>query len=362
MNIRYTTLVAILLAASAAHADEGLDYKFSGFGTVGAVRTNTDEGEYRSGLRQGNGAKKSLDFGVVSRVGLQGNVQFNSTFSAVGQVLTSHRDGQDGPQVEWLFGQAKLASWADVRLGRMVLPVFMQSDTRNVGFASHWIHAPHEVYDTYPPTSFDGIQAVLRAQWGGINFTAQPSWGKTESSLYYALLPGRSKLKYSHLSGLYLSAVSGDWTVRYGTVIGKDATFVNPVMTVAAGGDHDRFSGVGLQYDNGSLLFLSEYTTRRQSTGMFDSNGYYVSVGYRIDAWLPYVSTGKFDPKGFGWGGAAKDSTESAGLRWDAMKNIAVKYQYESTTPNFQFANGTAAFVAANNRVRVHSVAVDFVF
>jgi hypothetical protein len=363
MKHRRAALALILASAGTAHADDGVKFTYNGFGTVGAVKTNTDDAEYRSSLRQEKGADTSADIGVVSRLGLQGNVQFSPMFSAVGQIIVSRRDGHEGPQLEWLFGQARLAPWVDLRVGRMVLPAFMVSDTRNVGFASHWIHAPHEVYDTYPPTAFDGAQAVFRKEWGGVNFVVQPSYGQTESGLFY-LLPGKSELKYKNFAGINLSAEMGNWKVRYGLVDGHNPQFVNDNLPapLAAAGNHDKFTGFGVQYDDGALLVMAEYITRRQSLGIFDSKGGYATAGYRFGAWMPYIVYSEVKPEGPAYLSNAKDSTRSAGLRWDVIENVAIKYQFESSTPGFQFTKGSPTFEAENKRVSVHSLAVDFVF
>lgn len=361
MSYRLTILAAATLAcATAACAADGPTVKFSGFGTLGAVVTNTDEAQYRTSLRQERGATTSPDLGVDSRLGLQADVAFNETFSAVAQALVSRRDGHDGGQIEWLYGQAKVTSWAKVRAGRMVMPAFMLSDSRNVGYATHWIHAPSEVYASYPPSSFDGAQMSLQGQWQDITFTAQPSYGRTDCGLFFAL-PSKSTLKYGSLSAINLTAERGDWTLRYSLLVGKDAAIVNPLMTVTTG-KHDRFMGLGVQYDNGSLLVLSEFTTRRQSSGLFDSDAAYLSAGYRFGEWMPYVSTSRFKSKGPGYVYPAADKTNSVGVRWDVAKNMALKYQLEATTPAFQFTNVSPAFAAANKRVNVHSVALDFVF
>ena len=59
---------------------------------------------------------------------------------------------------------------------------------------------------------------------------------------------------------------------------------------------------------------------------------------------------------------AAQAETIALGMRWDAMRNIAVKAQYDSikTTGAGQFYNPQPGF--ANQRVGVYSLAVDFVF
>jgi len=357
MNKYYSAAMAVaMLAAGSAKAEEGVEYNFSGFGTIGAVRSNTDDAQYRTGARQNKGAGKAWDLGVESRLGLQGNVQFNSMFSAVGQVLVSRRDGDE---VEWLFGQAHLSQSFDLRLGRMVLPAFMLSDTRNVGFASHWINAPHEVYDLYPLTSFDGLQAVYRTDWNGVNLTVQPSVGGSDATIYSSL-PGAQKLKFDHLTGVNLSAEYSDWTVRYGTVVARNAKLETAVGNQST--DKDKFNSFGVQYDNGSLLVLSEFVTRRQSDSARDSDSYYVSTGYRFGPWLPYVSFSKYKPKGTSNSTAANDSTRSIGVRWDAAKNVAVKAQFESSTPNTQFIKVLPAVAASNDKIKVFSLAADFVF
>ena len=363
MSYPYRQLALALIAAAplAAQAEEGIDLSFSGFGTVGAVMTDTDAAQYRASVRQGKGADKSPDLGVDSRLGLPANLTLNPTYSIVAQGLMSRRDGQEGGQLEWLFGQAHVNSWLDARGGRMVLPTFMLSDTRNVGFASHWIHAPHEVYDNYPSTSFDGVEAVMHTDWQGVRFTLQPSWGKSNSNIYFGL-PGKSKLEYKYIASLNLVAEYKDWKVRYGRVDGHDTTLSKPGLSLAAT-PKDMFTAVGLQYDNGSLLVLSEYTTRRQVGGhRFDSASLYVNAGYRLGTWTPYVGWGQLKPEGPAYKDPKKDDTYTAGVRWDIASTVALKYQYEAATPGLQFTGGSPAFEAANKRINVHSVALDFVF
>jgi hypothetical protein len=83
---------------------------------------------------------------VDSRLGLQGVATYDK-FSVTGQLLTQRVGTTDiKPRVEWLFASYSATDWLDVRLGRMVLPLFVLSDTRNVGFSSVWLRAPHEVY------------------------------------------------------------------------------------------------------------------------------------------------------------------------------------------------------------------------
>lgn len=369
---RPALLACISIAATAACADQG--FTFSGFGTVGAVKTNTNEAQFRSGPRQDRGATREVDFGVDTRLGLQAAYQVNETFSGVAQVLTSRRDGKQGPQVEWLYAQASPTQNIDLRLGRMVLPIFMLSDNRNVGYAHHWLRAPQEVYGAYALSSFDGVQARWHDDIGGFNLGARVSAGTSKGDLYL-VGPYKGTLKYPRLYSVGFSAEKGFWSLSASKTYGKDVELSYPVFSLPSGGT-DTFSNLGIQYDDGHLVAIAEYVTRRYNIdNLVNSNSYYASVGYRFGAWTPYVSYGHFTPKGAGWtavnsetgeyapGDIPKGSSRAVGLRWDAYKNVAVKAQFERVRhTDFAFMDPSWPFLLNPPSVRVWSLAVDFVF
>lgn len=345
-----------LCSTMAAHADEGMAWKFSGFGTLGAVFNSTDLAEFRSSYRQSGGAGESGDLGVDSRLGLQANVKFNETFSAVGQVLASRRDGSEKPEVEWLFGQAAVTPWLDLRAGRMVLPVFLFSDTRSVGFAQHWVRAPQEAYALYPPSSFDGGMVHLHSSVGDVNVNLQVSAGQADAKIY--AVNREISLTYDKLYSVNLTAERGDWTARVGRTQSPEVKIGNlgPMPK-----SDDVFSGVGLQYDNGKLLLVSEYLTRRNSSKLFDSNSYYASAGYRFGSVMPYFSSSHIESTGLRNAGNS-GSTQAVGVRWDALKNVAFKTQLERLQPTYQYVHFTPAFGATKPKINVLSVTADFVF
>ncbi|MBC7681438.1 MAG: hypothetical protein H7172_03815, partial [Ferruginibacter sp.] len=331
-------------------------WKFSGFGTLGAVVSSTDQAEFRSSLRQSRGADESGDLGVDSRLGLQANFKLNETFSAVAQVLTSRRDGSDKPVVEWLFGQAAVTPWLDLRAGRMVLPVFLFSDTRSVGYAQHWVRAPQEAYSAYPPSSFDGGMVQLHSSVGDVNMNLQVSAGQAAAKLFVS--NREATLTYDKLYSVNLTAERGDWTARIGRTQSPKVDIANlgPLPP-----SDDVFSGAGLQYDNGKLLVVSEYLTRRNSAKTLDSNGYYASAGYRFGSVMPYLTSSHTEAKGLRNAGTS-GSTQAVGVRWDALKNVALKTQLERLKPTTQDVHATPAFSTTKPKFNVLSVTADFVF
>ncbi|BBI60804.1 hypothetical protein HSBAA_21100 [Vreelandella sulfidaeris] len=182
-------LTTASLAVCSAYVMAAPDVRVSGFGTLGYVTTDTNDAEYRSSLRQHKGATESNgDWGVDSRLGLQANTTFNETFSAVAQGYISRRDGDSSPDIEWLFLQADVLDGTSFRAGRMLVPTFLLSDFRQVGYAQHWLRSPVEVYGNFLNTSFDGLQSVSRFALGDYNATVQLSGGEATGNKSISLL------------------------------------------------------------------------------------------------------------------------------------------------------------------------------
>ena len=114
----------LILACAQARADESA-FRFSGFGTFGGVVTDASEAEFVT-PGQPRGAKKSLDFGVDSRIGVQGSYQLNSMFSGTVQVISKYNGkGNYNPNVEWAFVKAQVTPSVGIRAGRIGAPFFM---------------------------------------------------------------------------------------------------------------------------------------------------------------------------------------------------------------------------------------------
>lgn len=353
-------VVAACASSIMAHAQTP-EFRFSGFGTLGATITNTDEAQYRANFRQSKGADESPDIGVDSRLGLQADVKFNNTFTAVGQLLTLRRDGSDQPRVEWLYGQADAAAGLKLRLGRMVLPSYLLSDSRAVGYSAHWLRSPREVYDGYFPTSFDGGQALYSFAVGGFNVELQGSLGNAKANFYLNGLPPL-EWQIHKLSSLSATVTNGDWTARIGQTLSRDLTVDAPnAPLVFSLHSRDAFTDYGLQYDNGRILAMGEYTTRNNDQG-YSNKGYYVSAGYRFGTLMPYATYSNLHYSGAAFRGAPDDKTKSIGLRWDVYKNVALKAQVDRADTPSALINETPGFAAHPTPINATSVVVDFVF
>jgi predicted porin len=368
-----------LMAANQASAE--VTYKFSGYGTLAATMTDDDQMEFRSSLNQSKGAGSQPDIGVDSRLGVQGVVNFGSGLSVNAQLLgqrrrtdttaTSNSDFDVG--FEWLFGQYSPTSNIDLRLGRVVLPAFMISDSRNVGYTQPWLRAPMSVYAGMPLTTLDGAQALWRIPMGPVILSIQPSYGESAFNISSGALVLKST---SHpVMSLNGSLEFGDWQVRAGQVRGT-SQLTGLVLNPALAGfplDHkmkDVFTSAGLQYDNGTAVLMTEWTQRKQNDidpsyfpgfgiggkPLAEGRAWYVAGGWRFGKWLPMLSYGENKNT------LTSDKTHntSLSLRYDVMTNVALKAQVSRYD-----AKDGAAFVQddiTKSTVNVFAIGVDFVF
>jgi hypothetical protein len=398
-----------LLAAGAAKADEAnINYKISGFGTIALTSTSAHDLQFRSSLNQSVGANNTPDLGVDSHFGLQGVVNFSPDLSLTAQMLALRRrvdatatsNREFDPGIEWLMVKYAPSSNLDLRMGRVVLPAFMISDSRNVGYAQPWLRAPLDVYAQMPLTTVDGAQATWRIPVAQGTFSLQPTFGKSTSNTASGSNTAAGQRTIvpegdpSTVVGLTATFEYGDWLARIGQVHSKinNASYdvlgigVPVVFTM-----EDKFTSLGLQYDNGKAVVMAELAVRRMNnmpdTGPASYTGiaagpsitmetiyemmvggkplaktqhWYVAGGWRFGKLLPMIAVGqttdqKADPQ---------TSTRSldVSLRYDLMPNVALKGQigrYDSRNV-MAFVMPTQA--DDKRTVTVASFGLDFVF
>ncbi|OFA03474.1 hypothetical protein DUPY_18560 [Duganella phyllosphaerae] len=179
--------LALMLAAGAAQAQEAGDmFSFSGFGTIGAVHSNSDRGDFVSTLYQpsGAGVSRSWDINTDTKAGAQLSARFNDQWSAVVQVVSMSRsDNTFTPRLEWANVQYAITPDFKVRVGRTALAMFMASDTRLVGYANTWLRPPVEAYNDTPMTNLDGVDISYRMRFGGVTNTLQVFTGVSDLSV-----------------------------------------------------------------------------------------------------------------------------------------------------------------------------------
>jgi hypothetical protein len=83
------------------------------------------------------------------------------------QVVSKHRhDNSWTPEIEWANLRYRPTDAFSLRVGRTVAPIFMYSDTANVGYANPWLRGPQEIYGMVPITHLDGVDLSWDAALG----------------------------------------------------------------------------------------------------------------------------------------------------------------------------------------------------
>jgi hypothetical protein len=400
MKARPTALVAALIACGAVHgaaqAQSMPEFKFSGFGTLSAVHSNDKNSDFTGGRYQftGAGHTRSTSLDPDSKLGGQVDAVFSDKLSGVVQVVTQHQyDNSYTPMVEWANLKVQLLPELSLRVGRIAAPTYLLSESRFVGYSYPWVRPPTEVYFVAPITSNDGVDATWRSTVAGANNTVQAYYGN--SSVKFNGGGAKSKPAW----GVNDTVDIGSLALRVGynsLKIDLDVPSVQPLLDAATQygfadiANKYKFKGIpttalafGANYDPGNYFVMAEVIDYKAAGFLADARAWYVSAGYRFGSLTPYLthsSTNAPIETETGFAGPFKGLNDvftstaesfngtqhstSIGLRWDAMKNLALKAQFDHLTTGSHSdgrLQGYPGFVQGSS-VNVVTVAADFVF
>jgi hypothetical protein len=346
-------------------------FSFSAFGTLGEVHSSEDKADFTNSTFQPNGAGHTRSWSpeVDSLIGGQIAAAITPELSVVVQVIVEQNyDGTYRPHVEWANIRYQLTPDLSVRIGRVELPTFLFSDTRKVGYTYPWVRPPIEVYSLLPITASDGGDFSYRARFGDLTNTTQGSEVQSDTSLpnnrgtaiardsgnisnttEYKSLTFRVSYQHARLTiasiDSFLDAfrMFGPQGIAIADTYNSDS---KPVVTEV----------ISASYEPGRWFVIGEWAHARFNSFLADNTSWYVSGGYRVGKFTPYVTYAhesasiNSDPGltltglppalvGVAAGlNAALDSilqsvpaqsTVSVGARWDFAKNVDLKAQFD---------------------------------
>jgi hypothetical protein len=363
-------------AARAGADDAGASmFSLSGFGTLGVVHSSEGRADFTSTFLKPNGTGFSHAWStdVDSRLGGQVIAHATSQLSAVVQVISEQLyDNSYRPHVEWANVKYEVTPEFNLRVGRTVLPSFMFSDTRKVGYSNPWVRPPVEVYNLVPITNSDGVDASYEFKLGAFGNRLTGTYGKSDPRLPPS--PGGSA-HGRHLWLLSDTVEYGDATVHVAYQSAHlDIPSLNGIFDalrnfgpqgIELANRYDltdkmaRFIGLGAQYDPGQWFALSEWGRTQYHSVLGESTAWYASGGYRWAKLTPYLTysdvranSNTSDPglvlstlptylvapaielnaglNSF-LGSITIQKTITLGARWDVLRNLALKLQYDHT-------------------------------
>lgn len=298
-------------------------FNFNGFISGAYISSDNDAGY--------NGADSSANFSEQSKFGFQGTFNISDRTQAVLQLMM-RGDNDWEVEAEWAYLSHRFENNLQVRGGKLRLPIYMYSDYLDVGYAQLFANPPVEVYAPFPP-SFTGGDLSYNFEFDDSTLTVQAFGGENNDS--------GSIFSLNNLMGTNISWTDETWTLRgiYAQA-NLDGSIVNGDYTILELDDEAGvFMGVGASYDDGKFIAITEWTRVEIDNAFPDSDSGYLTLGYRINSLTPYATvaytkTQDNDER-------LPLSTEAAiqmiafnsehtayslGLRWDAIDNVAIKF------------------------------------
>ncbi|MFQ7898556.1 hypothetical protein ACHT8Q_02020 [Stutzerimonas degradans] len=386
--LRVAGLAAICLAATPAFALEQGEHRFNGFGTVGVTHLGGEDDGRSYGI---NGQTNDSWRGdQLSKFGAQLSYGLTDTVGVTVQATAKAQQDEWKANLEWAYLSWQTTDQLMLRAGRLRSPVYMYSESLDVGYSYPWLRLPDEVYSQVQVTNYEGLDAVYTVPLSYGSVTFQLAGGQAKNRDYYAY-DDQFDIDYDKLFGASISLATNQFgTLRIGYVEADITTDINgTVNNYLTGNPNDnlsllvldkekgKFTSIGYQYDNGTWVSNNEWTSRMiENDGLEAIDSFYLMGGRRFGDFLPHVTYAQLDDNG------GRQSSWTLGLNYQAAPTVVVKGEYKRVdtqngydgvfTRNAQevfdnevhsrFGGALGGAPARNYDGDIVSVGVDFVF
>jgi hypothetical protein len=374
-----------------------------GFGTVGLTHNNTGGAEFIRDIVQPRGVADGWSRDVDSRIGLQVNAWLTAEIEAMAQAVSHYNHtGSYSPQLTWAFVSYAPKPELKARFGRLGWDAYQLADSRNVGYAYLWVRPPADYFGPLQLSYIDGADAAVTRELGSGLASVKLYGGRASQKIPSP--PGSDyDLAGTRVLGANLDYRQGDWQLRTGYAaiqLSNELPDFVPLFAALRGTGSPTAAALaadlsladktieivsaGAIYEHGpwqAQLMFNRTTSNTLAYPRKDS-GYFL-LAYRSGQWTPYVTlTGTRSQaapqRGTGFpvpnpldsavstslaGAQSRQHTFSLGVRYDFMRNTALKIQLDRVR-----VQDSAALLwrnvqpGWNGRATVFSLALDFVF
>lgn len=390
--------------------------RFDGFGTLSTYRSDDAIASMRPDGRNASASLRDWRFDGDSQLSAQLTLNPNGPLRLVWQVLA--KDDivlRFRPRTEWLYLAWESTTPLSLRAGRLALPVFLLSETRNLAYAQTNVRPYSSLYQLNPISKIDGLGAIWRQALGPGELSLDAVHGRAQVDL----TTGRVKARA--ITALAAQWRQGSWSLRLGRsdyqldaqlpvtlaqlqVLASGATGCsNCAQVLAARAPAQTRASIqtlGFTVEQGAWSWSAEWTQRRSDSILVaDADGWYAQLARRIGAFTPFLGIGQTRfveaPLGFQTLASAPPAAQAAnaafdrflqsatgrrswqaGLRWDCAENLALKLHIEwlkNTQETRLGQTGSVSYPspppigsyrgpAWDGQLRVLSLNLDFVF
>ena len=377
--------LAICLASTSAFALEQGEALINGFGTVGVTHLGGEDDGRSYGISgqtndswRGDQLSKfgaQLTYGVTDTVGLT----LQTTAKAYGDEWKAN--------LEWAYLSWQSTDNLMMRFGRLRTPVYMYSESIDVGFSYPWLRLPDEVYSQVQLSNYEGADIVYNLPLSFATLSFQLAGGIAKNRDYY-IYDEEFDIDYDNVFGSSVSLATNDFgTFRVGYVEADIDTeiagsftdiFGNPgtATLLALDKDKGKFTSIGYQYDNGTWLTANEWTSRViENDGSNSTDSFYLMGGRRFGDFLAHVTYAQLDED------EGRQSSWTLGLNYNILPTVVLKGEYKRVDTSggydgvfvrnaqelydntvYDRTNGLAGVPARNYDGDIISAGIDFVF
>ncbi|WP_374381378.1 hypothetical protein [Pseudomonas fluvialis] len=376
--------LAICLASAPVFALEQGEYRLNYFGTVGITHLGGEDQGRSYGVS--GQTTDSWRGDQLSKFGAQLTYGLTDTLGVTLQATAKPLQDEWQANLEWAYLSWQANDQLMVRAGRLRSPVYMYSESLDVGFSYPWLRLPDEVYSQVQLSNYEGADVVytLPLSYGSVTF--QVAAGQAKNRDYFAY-DDLFSIDYGKLFGANVSLATNDYgTFRVGyveadistTIDGMVNAFGTPtyLQLLELKKDKGKFTSIGYQYDNGTWLTANEWTTRvTENDNNASIDSFYLMGGRRFGDFLAHVTYAQLDEN------EGRQNSWTLGLNYNIAPTVVLKTEYKRVDTSggydgvfvrgkqelyenelFERSGGLAGVPARNYDGDIISVGVDFVF
>ncbi|MFZ3024830.1 hypothetical protein, partial [Pseudomonas sp.] len=222
-----------------------------------------------------------------------------------------------------------------LRGGRLGTPIYMYSETLNVGFSYPWLRLPEEVYSLVQVASHDGGDVLYNRSTDIGTLSFQVAGGQAIKRDYYAI-DDTHEFDYRSVFATNLALSTDNFgTFRIGYAeadvqVTVDDTIINVfgnpenVTFREFDGQKGKFSSIGHLYDDGTWLSAAEAVKLTiEQDDEAETNAFYIMGGRRFNDYLAHLTYGQLDqPSG-------RQVSMTYGLNYSITPTVTLKGEYK---------------------------------
>jgi len=370
MKIRVINIITGVLVLFSPLSYAEID--ISGYASFKAISNTND-----AGVSYYNGLAPEGEINTDSRESNLG-IQFSTDISSK-MDMTVVMSARGGPaqkynfETEWAYANYKFNDDTSLRIGKVKGPFYMVSDYKDVGYAYPWVSVPDEVYSTNPIRSVNGLDLVYQKSINDVSYLGELYYGSGTStafalptSLSATMLTATSQISFKthEMLGFNASVSFEGMSFRAGYFKTKVDV---PAFGAAFKDLNGEFGGIGFTFDRNNVVIYSEYIVRDTDAllgGAFpDATAGYLTVGYRMGDFLPYVTGASIKEGKDASPYAPKQTSTTIGLRYEMDDAASFKIEAKNIKPDSYGGDAGGLFDdAITEKVTIVSVAVDVLF